>query len=221
VLDVGANRGQFGAMLRRSGYAGRIISFEPVPEAFDELSAKILSDEGWEARRLALGNRAGLLPLNITASTSVSSFLTPTAQYAASYAGGRVQRVEDVEVARLDGIFDDLVAGGRVFLKVDTQGYDLAVIEGATGCLDHVVGVQIEMSVMPIYEGVTSYIDAFRFMHDRGFSPSGVFSVVRDECLRVYEFDGVFVRARQIGATITPDPGQRVEEPSTDRDRWS
>jgi FkbM family methyltransferase len=37
VLDVGANVGQFGLSLRNRGYAGQIMSFEPVSDAFNEL----------------------------------------------------------------------------------------------------------------------------------------------------------------------------------------
>ena len=36
-MDVGANAGQFEELLRHRGYAGRIISFEPVKEVFREL----------------------------------------------------------------------------------------------------------------------------------------------------------------------------------------
>lgn len=203
VLDVGANCGQFGTMLRRAGYTGRIVSFEPVPEAFLELSTRTDKDRQWEARRLALGDRLGILPLNVTRSTSVSSFLTPTAEYAEGYAGGRVDHVEDVEVARLDDIFDDLSPGARTFLKVDTQGHDLAVVAGASGCLQQIVAVQIEMSVIPIYEMSTNYIAAFRFMHERGFTPTGVFPVVRADDLRIYEFDGVFTRNERRRREVT------------------
>lgn len=194
VLDVGANVGQFGTMLRRAGYAGRIISFEPVPEAFAKLSARTDRDGLWEARRLALGDRPGVSPINVAVSKSVSSFLTPTAEYASGYAGGRIERVENVEVERLDSIFDSLSIDARVFLKVDTQGRDLAVVKGASGCLDPIVAIQIEMSVIPIYDLSENYIAAFTFMHEQGFTPTGVFPVVRDDELRVYEFDGVFTR---------------------------
>jgi FkbM family methyltransferase len=195
VLDVGANCGQFATGLRRAGFTGRIVSFEPVPEAFEQLADHAKTDERWDTRQLALGDRPGRLPLNVTASTSVSSFFTPTDAYAAGYAGGRVARVENVEVARLDDILNHLpTEARRYFLKVDTQGYDLAVVNGAAGCIDRIVGLQIELSVMPIYEGAPEYLDALRFVHDRGFSPSGMFPVVSDHALRVYEFDGVFVR---------------------------
>jgi FkbM family methyltransferase len=194
VLDIGANRGQYGSLLRAAGYRGRIVSFEPVPEAFAELESAARGDAAWETHQLALADRSGTMPLNVAASSSVSSFLTPTIDYVAGYAGGRVERTEDVRVERLDILAPDL--GFRcALLKSDTQGYDLHVIEGAVGCLKDVAAVQIEMSAMPIYEGMPNLTDALASMRERGFTPSGIFPVSMDEKLRAYEFDGVFVRA--------------------------
>lgn len=196
VLDVGANRGQFGTMLRRAGYRGRIVSFEPVPEAFASLQRAARARPPWDARRLALGAHPGFRTLNVTVSTSVSSFLSPTAAYQKRYAGGVVARTEEVELHRLDDIFDELTCRSkRVFLKIDTQGYDLEVIEGAAGCLHRVVGIQTELSVLPIYEGMSGYLTALSIIADLGFTPTGMFPVERDDELRIEEFDAVFVRA--------------------------
>ena len=59
VLDVGANTGQFGRSLRNRGYAGRIISFEPVKEAFTALENAARGDDLWTTSNLALARRAG------------------------------------------------------------------------------------------------------------------------------------------------------------------
>jgi hypothetical protein len=63
VIDVGANRGQYGRLLRRLGFQGRIISFEPVHRSFEELSEGARLDGNWEAHRLALGNIDGDLAI--------------------------------------------------------------------------------------------------------------------------------------------------------------
>ena len=42
----------------------------------------------------------------------------------------------------------------RVYLKLDTQGTDLDVVEGASGALEAVDALQSEVAVRPIYEGV-------------------------------------------------------------------
>lgn len=195
VLDVGANRGQFGQLLRDAGYQGRIVSFEPVSEAYRELAAVSAGDPLWEVRRLALGEAASTVELNVAASSSVSSFLTPTTEYVSEYAGARTTRTERLPVVTLDSL--DLPYE-RPFLKIDTQGYDLRVLAGAAALLERVVGVQIELSVIHIYEGMPDYLDALTAMRDRGFVPSGFFwplGATPDPRMRLGEFDGVFVRA--------------------------
>jgi FkbM family methyltransferase len=194
VLDVGANRGQFGTMLRQAGYRGPIVSFEPVHEAFVELAALAADDAAWSVRQLALGDQPGTLPLNVTRSSSVSSFLPPTEEYTKAYSGVHVDRVEDVRVATLNSLAGELPFN-RILLKIDTQGFDLRVVAGAGELLPRTVAIEIEMSVIPIYEGSPSYLDAFTRMQELGFTPTGIFPVASDAKMRAYEFDGVFVRA--------------------------
>lgn len=193
VLDVGANRGQFGLSLREAGYRGPILSFEPVAEAFAELQRVTAADPLWETRQLGLAEEATSREMNVTASTSVSSFLTPTQDYVSGYAGARTARTETIQLSTLDSL--DLPYR-RPFLKIDTQGYDLRVLAGATELLKRVVGVQLEMSVLPIYEGMPDYIESLTRMRELGFVPSGFFAPIgaaADPGLRLGEFDGVFV----------------------------
>lgn len=192
VIDVGANRGQYGRRLRDAGYEGPLLSFEPVPEAFAELAATSQHDPSWEARNLAVADEPGTLSMNVAASSSVSSFLTPTADYTAIYSGMNVQRQEQVSVVALD---TTEIPFQRPFLKTDTQGFDLRVLEGARQLLsDRVVGAQVELSVIPIYERMPDFLEVIARMRDLGFTLTGMFSVETDNKMRVYEFDGVFVR---------------------------
>jgi FkbM family methyltransferase len=193
VIDVGANSGQYGRRLREAGYEGQILSFEPVPEAFAKLAAMSQPDASWEARNVAVADKQGTLSLNVTASSSVSSFLTPTAEYTRIYSGIEVRRQEQVTVVSLDTVD---IPFQRPFLKTDTQGFDVRVLDGARSLLsDRVVGVQIELSVMPIYEAMPDFLDVIALMRQRGFTLTGMFSVETDSAMRVYEFDGVFARS--------------------------
>ena len=192
VIDVGANRGQFGRSLRQAGYEGSILSFEPVPEAFAELVDASRHDPRWEARNIALADRPGTLSMNVTASSSVSSFLTPTAAYTSIYSGMEVQRQEPVSVVTLDAVE---IPFQRPFLKTDTQGFDLRVLKGARDLMSNrVVGAQVELSVIPIYERMPDLLQVIDQMRESGFTLTGMFPVETDKKMRVYEFDGVFVR---------------------------
>jgi len=78
VFDVGANTGQFATELRSVGYRGRIVSFEPLPDAHQVLSAAAARDSNWTVHsRGALGDVDGEIEMNI-AGNSASSSVLPT-----------------------------------------------------------------------------------------------------------------------------------------------
>lgn len=168
VLDVGANLGQFGQELRDSGYRGRIVSFEPIASVFAGLKARTDRDRNWEAHQLALGASPGHATIKVSGATVFSSLLDQTALAQRFDQAAVVERHEIVEVARLD----DLVARFRsrnVFLKIDTQGFERQVLDGAPDCLRWIAGVQLELPAVPLYQGVWSLGAAMNHMEELGF----------------------------------------------------
>ena len=149
VIDVGAHTGGFASELREAGYGGEIVSVEPVAASFDALSARTREDPRWRAHRLALGAPRGARRCTSPASRTSPRSCGPTPFSVEWFGGSAVEREEEVEVQRLDAVFDALVAHvpqpPRVLLKTDTQGWDLEVIEGARGCLDRVAAIQVEL----------------------------------------------------------------------------
>ena len=73
VIDVGANSGQYGGALRAAGYGGRILSFEPLAEAFATLSERCLDDPLWDCHCIAVGAGAGSAVLNVSRDLEASS----------------------------------------------------------------------------------------------------------------------------------------------------
>lgn len=194
VLDVGANEGQFASMLRESGFHGPIISFEPLVDAYRALQNRARSDPFWTTRQLALGDQPGTLTLNVANASTVSSFLKPSGWWHDEWVGARTRRTDEVAVLPLNDLACEMPYR-RMFLKVDTQGYDLRVLAGASALLDRVVGVQVELSCVALYEGAPDYMEMFGAMRELGFTPSAIFPVLTDDRLRAIELDGVFVRA--------------------------
>jgi FkbM family methyltransferase len=198
VLDVGANRGDFSSFLRNQvGYSGKIISFEPVPGAFRRLQEAAAGDPLWEVQNLALGSRDTILEINVAESSEFSSFLESN-QYSRDQFGQRAvgSQKKSVAVRRMDGFLrnevPDLVSK-RIFLKIDTQGYDLEVYGGLGETLKHIVALQSEVSVIPIYKEMPSWLDSLSFFNAQGFQTVGLFPVTRDG-LRVIEFDYLLIR---------------------------
>jgi FkbM family methyltransferase len=198
VLDVGANTGQFVDRLRRDvGYRGPVASFEPARAAYDQLDRRLAHDPRWRGFRYALGREPGTAELNLyTPDNSLNSLLGPSAFGSDRFAALRLApQKEQVEVRRLDDVFADAVrpqVDPVTFLKLDTQGFDLEVLHGAHGVLDHIAALVTELPVMPIYEGMPPLVDALAELRDLGFEITGMFPVTRDrDRLGAVEFDCV------------------------------
>jgi hypothetical protein len=96
----------------------------------------------------------------------------------------------------------------RVFLKTDTQGFDLQVLRGASECLDRIIGIIAELSVIPIYKESPPFEEAIRCYRDAGFDLVDLSVVNRTIDGRVLEYDGLFIRrssgARKKGRGLYP-----------------
>ncbi|MFH5804288.1 FkbM family methyltransferase [Alienimonas sp. DA493] len=199
VVDVGANKGQFGSLLRSGGYTGLILSFEPVAECYRALQAAAEGDDLWRTFNCALGREEAELSINVAENDTLSSFRTPS-EFGRDKFPDRIEagRTETVPVKRLDALFDDAVRDVErptAFLKMDTQGFDLDVFAGAEGCLDRVVGVQSELSALPIYEGMPDYVESLSTIRAAGYEVSGFFPISRQsDSLLLVEFDVVMLR---------------------------
>lgn len=169
VLDVGANIGQFATTLRQAGFAGRIISFEPQSDAYARLTAAAARDPLWDvAPRCAVGAVSGELTMNISDNSVSSSALPILEAHTASAPASRYVRSETAPVITLDTC--DLVPpSGRIFLKIDTQGFEQQVIDGAPELLKRVIGVQTELSLAPLYEGQADFLSILNQMRALGF----------------------------------------------------
>lgn len=198
VLDVGAHHGEYGLSLRRNGYRGDIVSFEPIQENFQVLARVSAGDPRWHCINYALGTEDKVASINVSSATDFSSFHTLNA--AAQVIFGQspaVQRLEDVQIRRLDTVLDTLpvsVSKGQTYLKLDTQGWDLEVIAGATGVLDRIIALQTEVAIQPIYEGMPAMADSIAAIAEHGFVPSGLFPVSFDQGFALVELDLLAVR---------------------------
>lgn len=199
VVDVGGNLGQYTEFLRKSvGFRGTVITFEPASKYAEALRSKAKDDGRWSIVQCALGRDNGVAQLNITRSPGLNSLRSPKkdALNGNYWTEGDVVGVEDVPVRRLDDVLREQgvdVAATPTYLKVDTQGYDLEVLAGASGSLPAVRALQTEASLIPIYEGMPSYVDTLQYLTGQNFSVSGLFPVFHDPSLRLLEFDCVAV----------------------------
>jgi FkbM family methyltransferase len=198
VLDAGANTGQFVADLRDCGYGGRVISFEPQSVAHEELRKKAAVDDAWQvADRMALGAEAGMLKMNISGNSFSSSLLQMLPAHSAAEPTSAYVAEEEVAVHRLDDYFSSAL-DDRVLLKIDVQGYEGSVLDGAPKVLAAASAVIVEMSLVPLYEGQVLALDMWGRLVKAGFEPWTLEPGFRDPASgRMLQLDGVFVRRQE------------------------
>lgn len=195
VLDVGANDGGYGRSLRRAGYSGRILSFEPLESAHASLLANTKSDKLWEvAAPMALGNVSGIGQINVAGNSASSSILPMEQCHTDAAPESAYHTTQPIHIYRLDEL-TQTQSLDRFFLKIDTQGYEQQVLEGASGILEKVQGLQIELSIQSLYRGQWLYWEAMNWIKSNGFELCGIIPGFSNAITgQMLQFDGIFFR---------------------------
>jgi FkbM family methyltransferase len=196
ILDVGANVGQYAAEMRSFGYRGRIISFEPLAQEFQSLLKRTSRDKLWTAINCALGERDDTVQMHVSRNSVSSSILEVLPHSLEAAPMSAHARSETAQMKRLDSLFHELYLNGdRVLLKLDTQGYDYQVLHGAMRSLPSILGVQIEMSMVPLYIGERQIGDLLQFLTGQGFSLMAIEPGFRNRVTgQMLSVDGIFYR---------------------------
>lgn len=197
VVDVGAASGGYGCALRSHGYNGKILSFEPLASAHESLSRNTAKDCCWEvAPRMALGENDSVAVINVAGNSDSSSLLDMMdAHRSAAPRSAYIDR-QEVDVKRLDGLEHPLLKeAGSIFLKIDTQGFEGPVLRGATGLLPRIMGIQVEMSLVPLYAGQSGWRELMEQIENLGFELWNIFPGFMDTRRgKLLQFDGLFFR---------------------------
>jgi FkbM family methyltransferase len=199
IIDVGANTGQFAQEMRRTlGYTGRIVSFEPLQSAFSQLAENARTDPNWTVLNYALGERNERRELHIAGNSYSSSVLPMLESHAQAAPESVYVGSESIEIKTLDSVFASIKGNARrCYLKIDTQGFELPVLLGAEASLASIDTVQLELSVIPLYEGQSLYLEMCSWFAERGYELVSIEPGFGESSSgRMLQFDGVFHRFR-------------------------
>ncbi|OIN80646.1 FkbM family methyltransferase [Mycobacterium malmoense] len=198
VLDVGANSGQYATELRKDGFKGRIVSFEPMSRPFSLLANKASSDSLWECRQYALGDFDGTVSINVSGGDGQSSSVLPMLKnHQNAFPSANFVGTEDVTIHRLDSVRSEVLQPTDVaFLKMDVQGYEKLVLAGSNSTVnDRCVGMQLELSLLPLYEGGMLIREALDLVYAMGFTLAGLQPCLSDPRNgRMLQAEGIFFR---------------------------
>jgi len=198
VFDVGANIGQYAKLLRELGYSGRIVSFEPLSSAYYQLKAVSEKDPLWEiAPQAAIGNQEGEIIINIAGNSYSSSALPMLDAHLESAPESAYCGSETVKLSRLDTLAKNYIKSETksIFLKIDVQGLEKQVLEGATAILPLVKGITLELSLVPLYEGQVLFKEMIDIVEKLGYELYGIEpGFTAEKTGRMLQMDGIFFK---------------------------
>ncbi|HEV2068622.1 MAG TPA: FkbM family methyltransferase [Acidimicrobiales bacterium] len=170
VFDVGAHAGQYGQTMRAAGYDGRLVSFEPLPEPFAILESASSTDGDWEVVNVALGDGEKEVVMHVAGNSQSSSVLQMLPAHQDADARSRYVGECRVPMTTLEKVVSERVgADDRLFVKVDAQGYEEQVLAGAGDELARITGLQLELSLVHLYEGQALLHQMVSRLMDEGF----------------------------------------------------
>jgi FkbM family methyltransferase len=174
LIDVGANCGDFTSAAASLAKLERVYAFEPQPQCWTELQCILDRIPNGVLHRAAVGAASGEIELICTANSKMASVLAPEPQVAAGYAEGDFTVTErtKVPVLRLD---DVIPPGTKVgLMKIDVQGYELPVLEGAKVTLRSTFAILIEVNYVAHYQGGITFDALHEALRAYGFSTFGI-----------------------------------------------
>lgn len=200
LLDVGANIGQYAGLMRRIGYQGKIVSFEPLSSAFAGLQTNSQHDDNWQCENFALGNKEEKATIHISGNSYSSSLLDILPTHIAYDADSEYVSDETIHVRRLDDVFQNYCEPEDVvMLKIDTQGFEKNVLEGAKKSLKKITLLQLEISIEPLYDKEILFVEMVNFLQQIGFELFTLENGIRNpENGKLLQVDGIFVNKHKI-----------------------
>ena len=194
VLDVGANIGQYANNLRRIGYKKKIISFEPLSSAYKILRNKSVKDELWTSYNYGIGEENKEVNINISKNSYSSSILNILPLHTESEPQSEYFSKETISIKKLENLNEiDIEKFNKVFIKIDTQGYEEQVLQGIGKLINKIEGIQIELSLYPLYKNQTLFLELYKKIKELGFDVWDFQRGFGDvNSGKIYQLDGIF-----------------------------
>ena len=198
VFDIGANVGQYATGIMDAGYKHKIVSFEPLSSVHSIIYKESKSYSNWTvAPRCAIGAKNEEIEINISANSVSSTLLTMLDSHFEGAPESKIIGTEKVQVYPLDEIASTYISSAKnIFLKIDVQGFEQEVLKGATEMIAKAKGIEMEISLVPLYENQTWLLpQILEYMDQKGFVLTSIVPAFTDNVTgKVLQCNGIFYR---------------------------
>ena len=193
LIDVGANKGQFSLATFSLDPDIEIDCFEPFPASAVRLErwAKATSPH-IRVHRVALAAEKGSAEFHVTTREDSSSLFRPASGQ--EELGIRVKDIILVATERLDSQLEAAAILRPSMLKIDVQGGELGVLQGASKLIDVIDHIYLEVSFVELYENQPLFAETDAFLRSCGYRLRGVANAHADRALGPLQADALYSR---------------------------
>lgn len=191
VFDVGANVGQFGLDIRRHGFQGQIVSYEPVNETFSVLVHTTKKHQPWKAIQLGLGATESVRSINISGNDGLSSSLLKMGStHLENFPGSATVSQQTISISTIDKQLEILgIRPQELLLKLDVQGFEAEVLKGASQSLSKIPLCYLEVSITPLYEEEITFLPILMELSNFGHEVVDVFRGIKTKKGQLLQLD--------------------------------
>ena len=173
LVDVGARGGLKKNWASASRHL-RMLGFEPDANEYQRLAdAGQASSPSRIFLNTALADRHGPLQLHIARDAGLSSVFEPNRTFLDAFPDAKRFDIVDTRTVAADTLDHQLRERSLTdvdFIKVDTQGSELLVLQGASDTLASAMfGVEVEVEFAPVYRDQPLFAEVDQYLRGRGY----------------------------------------------------
>lgn len=188
IIDVGASNGGFVKKIRAIFPETQIFSFEPIKDSYDKLVEKNVLDKNFTAFNCVLSNKEDIVDFYISSRSGCSSLLEMSEIHKNAYPDTAELKKTTLESKTLDECLKNQILKSAL-LKIDVQGAEKLVLEGAIKTLENVQVVFMEINFVETYKDCILVNEAINLLKKYGFVFYGIENVSQST------IDGSFLQA--------------------------
>jgi len=197
ILDIGANRGMFSKCANYAFPDTAIYAFEPLKNCYEELCELKSTISKLQCYNVALAEKSGEAFIQKSSYDYSSSLLEMEDLHKKAFPYTTGKRLEKVKVQTLDAILAEEHTERPLLMKIDVQGYERFVLDGARETLKQTDYIVCEMSFRTLYKGQALFDEVYHRLTNAGFFFCGqIGELQHPKSTEVLQIDGLFVRAK-------------------------
>lgn len=202
IIDAGANVGQFAIAAAQRFPMAEIYCFEPVPDVYEILKSNTKEFTNITVYKYAVGSTTGKIPFYRNDYTPASSAMVIRGEHNRPNCEQKRTKTIEVDIFRLDDLVSTLEINIKqpALLKLDVQGYEKDVLQGAEktlGCIDYIA---LEASFVQLYENQLLFNELHEWLKSIGFELIAPLDATKGANRAIVEMDVLYRRVKQKGS---------------------